>query len=88
MKVFDHTPTEVRHGHSYPTTAPNHTPAWIAGLVGLAVVIGVFAHEYGSWRRRSRNRYPKETSGARFQCGLFLACILAIFDISCLRARW
>jgi hypothetical protein len=60
MKVFDHTPTEVRHGHSYPMTAPNHTATWIAGLVGLAVVIGVFAHEYGSWRTRPNVANPTQ----------------------------
>jgi hypothetical protein len=48
MKVFDHSPTNVRHEQSYPMSAPNHSAAWIASIVFLAaIIIGAFVYEHG-----------------------------------------
>ena len=46
MKVFDHTPRVER---SYPMSASNDTPAWIAGIIIVAAIIGLFAYGSG-WR--------------------------------------
>jgi hypothetical protein len=58
MKVFDHRPTEVRHEHSYPMSVRNNTPAWIAGVVILGAIIGIFAYESGRGTRAGIDTAP------------------------------
>ena len=58
MKVFDHRPTEVRHEHSYPMSVRNNTPAWIAGVVILGAIIGIFAYEFGRGTRAGIDTAP------------------------------
>jgi hypothetical protein len=41
--------TNLRPERSYPISAPNHTPAWIAGVVIVAAIIGLFAYGSGNW---------------------------------------
>jgi hypothetical protein len=49
MKVFDHKPVDVPLAQSYPISVPSHTTEWIAGVVILAAIIGLFFYGSGTW---------------------------------------
>jgi hypothetical protein len=52
MAAFDRDDrnTDLRQERSYPMSARDHTPAWIAGVVIVAAIIGLFAYGNGAWR--------------------------------------
>jgi hypothetical protein len=41
--------TSLRQGRSYPSYTRDNTPAWIAGIICLATIIGGFTYESGYW---------------------------------------
>jgi hypothetical protein len=41
--------TNLRPERSYPMSGSNHAPAWIAGIVVVAAIVGVFAYGSGTW---------------------------------------
>ena len=51
MAIFDHRPTGAPPVRSYPMSASNDTPAWIAGIVIVVAIIGLFAYGSGNWGR-------------------------------------
>jgi len=52
MAAFDRDDpnANLRQERSYPMSAPNHAPAWIAGVVIVVAIIGLFSYGNGTWR--------------------------------------
>jgi hypothetical protein len=44
MTSFDRDNDNMRPGYGYPTTATGNAPAWIIGVVVVALIVGVFAY--------------------------------------------
>jgi hypothetical protein len=40
---------DQQHGRSYPMLGRDYTPAWIAGIVAVVAIVGVFTYESGYW---------------------------------------
>jgi hypothetical protein len=52
MAAFDREDVyaNLRQGRSHPIYARrDNTPTWIAGIIALATIIGVFTYESGYW---------------------------------------
>ena len=49
MASFHELNRTERAERTYPMYVRNNTPAWIAGIVALAAIIGVFTYESGFW---------------------------------------
>jgi hypothetical protein len=51
MAAFDREDvySSLRQGRSYPNYTRDNTPAWIAGIIALATIIGAFTYESGYW---------------------------------------
>jgi hypothetical protein len=56
MAAFDREDvyTSLRQGRSYPSYTRDNTPAWIAGIICLATIIGGLTYESGYWGTHSR----------------------------------
>jgi len=49
MASFHELNRTERAERSYPMSAPNHAPAWIAGVVIVVAIFGLFSYGSGTW---------------------------------------
>ena len=49
MASFHELNRTERAERSYPMSAPNNAPAWIAGIVIVVAIIGLFSYGSGTW---------------------------------------
>jgi hypothetical protein len=61
MAAFDRDDRELhlQHGRSYPMLGRrDYTTAWIAGIVAVIAIVGVFTYESGYWGTHATSTSP------------------------------
>jgi hypothetical protein len=65
MAAFDREDINPQHARSYPMLGRrDYTPAWIAGIVAVVAIVGIFTYESGYWGTHATSMSPAADTAA------------------------